>query len=39
MRYYHGIFKTSSEEIKEKAKENLREYRYDSPNESVNNYM
>ena len=39
MRYYHVIFNTSSEEIKEKAKVNLREYGYDSPIESVNNYM
>lgn len=39
MRYYHVIFNTSSEEIKEKAKVNLREYSYDSPIASVNNYM
>ena len=39
MRYYHVILNTSSEEIKEKAKVNLREYGYDSPIESVNNYM
>lgn len=39
MRYYHVIFNTSSEEIKEKQKVNLREYSYDSPIASVNNYM
>ena len=39
MRYYHVIFNTSSGEIKEKAKVNLREYSYDSPIASVNNYM
>ena len=39
MRYYHVILNTSSEEIKEKAKVNLREYSYDSPIASVNNYM
>ena len=38
MRYYHVIFNTSSEEIKEKAKVNLREYSYDSPIASAVSY-
>ena len=39
MRYYSLILNTDAEEIKESAKINLREYGYNNPIASVNNYL
>ncbi len=39
MRYFDFVLKTNSEQIKEKAAINLREYAYQNPIAAMNNYM
>ena len=39
MRYYSLVLNANKEEIKEKARVNLREYSYDSTIAAINNYM
>lgn len=39
MRYYGFVLNTNTDEIKENARINLREYAYDNPVAAINNYM